>query len=225
MPTIQPQFDIPTDIADRLASGELVRWGGVVRDHGGQIVKHLKERVPEDAPQELAERLSAAVKDQRLVVIGVGVVTLVAAAGGVAYWAKRRKSPHRPAVAVEVPPSFERYSASLTRYLEAARDGNLDADVIDRLVADLDAIEAESENGAIRIEVTPEDARTLVQLVADHTHRLAQANDRDLGELPALSGGDGATIIDLRPYLAAQAAIFREDEAPVPPEHPAGSAM
>lgn len=220
MPTIQPQFDIPADIAARLDAGELVRWGGVVRNHGGQIVKHLKETIPDDTPAKLAERVATAVKDPRFVVIGVGVVTL---ASGAAYWIKRKKSAQRAAGAVEVPASLQSYSASLTRYLEAARDGNLDVDVIDRLIADLDEIKAETESGAISIEVTPEDARTLVRLVADHTQRLAEANDRDPGDLPALPNGDGATIIDLRPYLAAQADLFREAD-PVPPEQAPGTA-
>lgn len=38
----QVAFEVPAKIAVKLATGELIQYGGVVRDLSGRIVKHLK---------------------------------------------------------------------------------------------------------------------------------------------------------------------------------------
>ena len=83
-----------------------------------------------------------------------------------------------------MPTSVESYSASLAAYLEAARHGTLDAEIIDRPIADLDAVKAESDSGTITIAFLPEQWETLVGIVAGHTRTLAEANQLELSSLP-----------------------------------------
>jgi len=135
-------------------------------------------------------------RNRKGVVIRLGVVAVAATAGGAAYLATRKTKAEQ---LLELPTSVESYSASLAAYLEAARHGALDAEIIDRLIADLDAVKAESDSGTITIEFSPEQSETLVGIVAVHTRKLAEANQLELSNLPEPANAVGATIIELRP--------------------------
>jgi hypothetical protein len=204
---IQVPLEIPDEIYVRLLAGEYVRLGGVVRDHGGQLVKLLDDAPPIDDVQEAAKASMAKVLRNRTVVgVALGVVAVAATAGGVAYRAKRKTK----AAQLVLPTCVENYSDSLASYLDAARHGTLGAEIIDRLIADLDAVKAEADSGTITIKFSPEQSETLVGIVAGHTRKLAEANQRELSELPEPANPQGATIIQLRPYLEAQRELFRQ---------------
>ena len=206
MAIIQVLLEIPDETYARVVTGEYVRVGGVVRDHGGQLVKLLGDASPIDDAQEAAKAgIEKVLRNRTVVGIGLGIVAVAATAGGAAYRAKRKTE---AAQLVELPTSVENYSDSLTAYLEAARHGSLDAEIIDRLIADLDAVKAESHSGTINIELSPEQSETLVGIVAGHTRKLAEANERDLSNLPEPASTQGATIIELRPYLEVQRDLF-----------------
>lgn len=203
----QVPLEIPDEIFARLLTGEYLRVGGVVRDQAGRLVKLLDDASPIDEAQEAAKAgIGKALSNRTVVGIGLGIVAVAATAGGAAYRAKRKTK----AAQLELPTSVENYSDSLLAYLEAARRGNLDAEIIDRLIADLDAVKAEVDNGTNTIEIRPEQSDTLVGLVAGHTRKLAEANEREMSSLPEAANTQGATIIDLRPYLEAQRDIFSQ---------------
>lgn len=208
MAVIQAPLKIPDDIYARVLTGEYVRLGGVIRDHGGQLVKLLDDAAPIDDAHEAAKAgIAKVLNNHRTVVgIGLGVVAVAATAGGAAYRAKRRTR----AAQLVLPTSVENYSDSLAAYLGAARHGSLDAEIIDRLIADLDAVKAESDSGTITIGSSPEESETLVGIVAGHTRTLAEANKRELSNLPEPADPQGATIIELRPYLEAQRDLFSQ---------------
>jgi hypothetical protein len=108
-----------------------------------------------------------------------------------------------------LPTSVQKYNESLTAYLEAARAGTS----MQTLSVDSSRIwtpvKAESDIGKITIEFSPEQSETLVGIVADHTRKLAEANQLALADLeervPELGSG---TIIDLRSYLQIQGRVF-----------------
>jgi hypothetical protein len=202
---IQPLLEIPDDIALGLRSGDLVRLGGVVRDNAGRLVTLLDDASPIENAQEAAQASIARIlRKPNYVLIGLGVVAVAATAGRAAYLVTRKTKAAQP----ELPMSVESYSASLAAYLEAARHGTLDAEIIDRLIADLDAVKAESDSGTITIAFLPEQWETLVGIVAGHTRTLAEANQLELSKLPEPGNAQGATIIALRPYLEVQRELF-----------------
>jgi hypothetical protein len=196
---------IPDAMLVRLDAGEFMLLGGVLRERAtGQIVKHLADASPADAARAaLTESIPKALRSPKgVAVIGLGVV--VVAAGG-AYLATRKTRAAQP----ELPPPFEDFNASMAAYLDAASQGALDLQMIDRLIADLDALEAESERGTITIAFTA--GPLLVRVVAHHTRMLLEANQLGPSNLPALANPEGATIKDLRPYLELQRGIFRRE--------------
>lgn len=204
---VQPTFYIPPDIATGLLSGDFIRHGGVVRDTAGRLVTHLKEiSAPEKAVEEVAKRADTSIKNH-WVVLGVGVLTLVAVGGGVVLAVKKRNKDVQP----EVPECVQNYNESLRAYLEAIRTGSLDADIIDRLIADLDAVRAYGEEYDTTVAFSAEQLATLTNAVVEYTSKLAEVNaiELDEPELPT-EDSEGGVVVDLRRYLEVQKRIFDE---------------
>jgi hypothetical protein len=197
--TIQPvSFLIPSDMQVGLASGDLIRYGGVVRNTAGQVVMHLKEAPLTERGQQAAQRILAELKNPVVVAgVGLGVVVLT---GVTAFALWRRKRAHDLLAA---------YNASFAAYLEAARDRTLDEGVIGRLIADMDAVKESVDTGKIIIGFSTEQSEVLVNLVFDYTRQLAELNDIELEDAQAESTQDQRnTVIDLRRHLEVQRQIF-----------------
>jgi hypothetical protein len=203
MAVIQTSLEIPDAVLRRLLSGEYVRYGGVVRNRAGQLVELLDDASPSvGTAKALRARAIKSLSNPRSIV-GLGVV-VGAVAGGAAHLAKRapRSAQLRRASTVE------NCTTSLSAYLEAARHGTLDEDVIAQLVADLDAVTAATERESIVLEFAPGQLEALVGVVAEHTRQLIEANHFQPTEMPKPSSTQLATIIDLRPYLEVQRELF-----------------
>jgi hypothetical protein len=202
----QSTFIIPPEIEAGILSGDLVRYGGVVRNLSGQIVKHLDEVELRAGDEKTAAGVAALLKKPR-VLIPTLAVAAAAVGGGISFASARRRK-----LAV-VPESVERYNASLRAYLEAVQEGRLDAGIIDLLISDLDAVVAYSErNGSdICLDFSTEQAAILVKLVVDSTKQLAKANSVDLRELHEKApASDGGAVVDLRRHLETQKKIFAD---------------
>jgi len=155
---VQPIFHVPLDIEVGLLSGEFIRYGGVVRDTAGRLVTHLKEiPTPETAVAEASKRAALSLKNP-WVVVGVGVLTLVAVGGGVVLALKQRKKDAEPVV----PECVKKYTHSLRLYLDAIQSGTLDAQTIDRLLVDLEAVVAYGEEGETLVAFSPDRACQMV---------------------------------------------------------------
>jgi signal transduction histidine kinase len=211
MAIVQPALFVPEDIAARLLTGEFVRDGSVVRDLAGRFVKHLPEvQRPADTQEGALRSIAKALTNPKSTAIGLGAVAVVATAGCVVFLvAGKRKQGIEP----EMPKCVEKFNASLGAYLEAVRNGCLDADVLDRLISDLDAVKDESDSGRIVVGFSADQLDMLVNHVADYTRKLAESNQIKLSELQesgphSEDNSPSRTIIDLRRYLGVQEQIF-----------------
>jgi hypothetical protein len=171
----QPTFFIPSEIEAGLLNGDLIRYGGVVRNTAGHIVTHLKE-ISAPTPNEDAVGATARMLKKRVVIAGLATLAVTGTATAVVAIVRTRKR--------ALPECVKNYNDSLRAYLEAVRNQSLDAEIIDRLIADLDAVKAYSKNGNITVDFSTEQSETLVQVVVDYTGQLAQANSIDLDESP-----------------------------------------
>ena len=161
---VQVVLDVPPDIAVGLASGALVRVGGVVRDaNTGQIVKHLGEVILPDkeaakAVRAIAQRALNATRGK----VGAGIVVVgavvVAVGGKVAFgwWNSHCRA--------------KDLNMALNAYLDAAKAGQMTVGRIDSLSA---AIEA-ARGGGLTDPVSI--AEKVVNLVEGYTTALAEAN-------------------------------------------------
>jgi len=185
-------------------SGDLLRSGSVVRDLAGHIIKHLDEVPVPGNSREAMERIAASLKyPWAIAATALGAAVVVGGVAALVTWKRERSGKS------ELPELLEKYNASFVAYLEAVRDGKLDAGIIDQLISDLDAVKAHPDSGRIAIDSSTEQSETLVNLVVDYTRKLAEANPVELNELQdQASTSENDAIIDLRRHLEAQRRIF-----------------
>lgn len=198
--TIQAvHFDIPSDIQVGLDSGDLFRFGGVVRDSFGHIVEHLKEVPFTEESQEAVGRVAARLKNP-WVITALGL-SAVAAGGSMAFLTVKKRK--------QIRKRLESYNASLRAYLEAVRDGAMNVGIISQLISDLDAIKEQSDDDSITVDFPTEQSEKLVNLAVNYTRKLAEANSVELSGL--LERGripENDAVVDLRRHLEAQRRIF-----------------
>jgi hypothetical protein len=206
MPVVQITYDVPLDIAKGLATGELKMLGTAAVRNSTGIAAHIREvsRTVSEGEGAISASLVKSLKDPKVVAVGLGVVAVVAAAGGAAGWiASRRKGD----AGAPAPVCVEAFNTSLSAYLTAVSNGSVDADVINSLIAALDALKEDAEDGKIAVEISIEQWDALVEVVADYTNELAEANSVELESLDKSEPTD-SRVIDLRRYLDAQRQIF-----------------
>ncbi|MFX0538184.1 hypothetical protein ACQBAT_02815 [Ornithinimicrobium sp. Y1847] len=207
MPTIQIAYDVPLDIAKGLATGELSMLGTAAVRNRKHIAAHIQEvsRTISDVDDATSAAIAKSSKNPKFIIIGLGVVAAAAVGGGVAAWAMSRKQQEAQP---EVPECVANYNASLAAYLGAIGSGSLDADLITRLIKNLDALRENADSGTIALVLSVEEDK-LVRIIADYTTKLADANSVELSGLDETdSESTQGVIVDMRRYLMTQREIF-----------------
>lgn len=202
MAIVQEAFDIPADIMTKLLTGEYRRIGGVVRyaigPNKGQIVKHLEPvdlKAAEQAKGIGAKVIQFARNNKRGLIIG-GVIAGAATAGGFIYY---KVKTHEPAVVAK-------FRAALRKYIAEIRNGNLELNTIDSLMAALDELKKHKDYEKFKIVLSTEDLDTLVNRIYDYTIQLAKNNKVELTEEERIRTNN--SILNLQNYLKTQKRIF-----------------
>lgn len=231
MALIQVALEVPDDVYLALLNGDLIRRGGVVRDAAGQIVVHLKEAglVDEEAGkavaakaaamakqnkallkqnQQLAERAAQLAKQNKVILIGVGVVAAAAAVGGaIAHVVKGRKEKKEAESLSDVERSF---NVAMKSYLDSLRKGELNEEALAKVVDNVDEVKMGLNDGTLTIDFTDGQLDALVMMLKDYTERLASANGMKLVDPPDIEAGDGmSNVILLSHYLSEQQRILQ----------------
>lgn len=206
MAIAQDTFFIPDDIATGLATGLYRRIGSVVRyaigPNKGQIVKHLQPidlKAAEQA-QGVGAKALQFVKDHKK---GTIIVVAGAAVIGGGIWIYNKVKNHEPKVVTE-------FRAALRVYIDAIREGNMDVDKINSLMATLEKLKEHKDYEKISIQLTAEDLEVLVGRIYEYTVKLAKDNEVELTdeELRISKVKNTGTIINLQNCLKAQKRIF-----------------
>lgn len=230
MALMQVELEVPDDVYMALLNGDLIRRGGVVRDAAGQIVIHLKEvgAVDEEAGkavaakaaamakqnkalikqnQQLAERAAMLAKQNKVILIGVGVVAAAAAVGGaIAHVIKGCKKKEDELLS-EVESSF---NAAMRTYLDSLRGGELNEVALAEVIANVDEVKNGLDGGTLTIDFTDGQLDALVAMLKDYTERLAKANKVELMDPPtSYSTEEASNVILLRHYLGEQQRILK----------------
>ena len=230
MALIQAALEVPDDVYVALLNGDLIRRGGVVRDATGQIVVHLKEvgLVDEEAGkaaagkaaamakqnkallrqnQQLAERAAQLARQNKVILIGVGVVAAAAAVGGaIVHVVKGRKEKGAESLS-EVEKSF---NAAMRSYLDSLRKGKLNEEALAAVVANVDEVKTGLNDGTLTIDFTDGQLDALVTMLKDYTERLAAANGMELAEPPSTDKNvEASNVILLSHYLGEQQRILQ----------------
>lgn len=207
---MQPTLHVPPQIQAGFESGTLFREGSVVRwVAGGQIHKHLKEVLAPEKGTEDAAMRAAKLAPKILVPV---VLATAAVGAGATFVIKKRKSAARlgaqTVAKAVVPECIGDFEASLRAYVNAGRDGCLDAGIVDRLIADLDEVKAWADGGN-PVEFTFEQLEPLFGLVIEHTPALARAYSVELANFEHQeSTRDAGVVVQLRQHLEMQKRIL-----------------
>ena len=230
MALIQVALEVPDDVYVALLNGDLIRRGGVVRDATGQIVVHLKEvgLVDEEAGkaaagkaaamakqnkallrqnQQLAERAAQLARQNKVILIGVGVVAAAAAVGGaIVHVVKGRKEKGAESLS-EVEKSF---NAAMKSYLDSLRKGKLNEEALAAVVANVDEVKTGLNDGTLTIDFTDGQLDALVTMLKDYTERLAAAKGLELAEHASTDKNvEASNVILLSHYLGEQQRILQ----------------
>ena len=101
--------------------------------------------------------------------LGIGATILV---GGLIYLFVRQKNDKSKA---QVPECVNRFKEDLKIYLTAAKAGEINEDSIDRLLSDLDEIEA-TKDTSITIDLSTKEMSALLEHICAYTMKMAEAN-------------------------------------------------
>jgi hypothetical protein len=207
----QPILRIPSLIQAGLDSGKLFRNGSVVRVVAtGRFHTFLDEIPgPEKLAQEAAKR---AAKVDLKIVMPVVLATAAVVGAVAAFVIKKRKNADGLDVLTEVkadePECVSNFEASLRAYVDAGRDGILDAEIVDRLIADLDEVK-EWADGGNTVEFSFEQLEPLFRLVIGHTPALARAYSVAVADFEhPESDSDAGVVVQLRQHLEVQKRIL-----------------
>ncbi|ASN20122.1 hypothetical protein [Arthrobacter sp. YN] len=215
-------LEIPDGILEGIESGDLFRWGGVIRDAGGQFVTFLSDvtAAGSDMPaspsvvEKLVDRASEALKSGNKgswIIAGTAAVAAVTV-GAVLFVAVRNR-----ASKASVPDLVSNYNAALVEYLKAARAGELNAETVGQLISDLDAMvgHVDAEGRSIKVDFNSKKSKALHSLVLAFTGQLARAHGLDAQlildfEKTQLYTSGNESVDELRRHLVAQQRILRE---------------
>lgn len=131
----QIAFLVPPELDLGLATGELIRYGGVVRNQAGEIVAHLEEVDISlgDAVSEAVSKAVAVARDNKGKVIIAGAA--VAAVTGAIAYASYKRMAKRQVRQIEL---AERFQETMNQYFQAISNGALDEAVVDETIAVID---------------------------------------------------------------------------------------
>lgn len=200
MAVAQIAFEIPPIIQKGIDDGILIRFGGVVRDQAGHIVKHLKEvPIPEADGNINQGNIMAFAKKNKYLLIGTVIVTAVAA--GVTYVVVRNKKNQK----VRIPKCVADFNESFMEYVDSIKKGAVSEEKIDRVMTALEEIKKNQENGNINITFSIENANLLLDMVRNYTIKFAEANSFEILEDAFDKENE---IGSLQRYLKIQKRVF-----------------
>jgi len=148
MAIVEDAFYVPEEIMAGLSAGTLVRYGGVVRNLNGEIVKHLD---PVHIPQKA--KIPTGVK---IAAVGLGAIALAGTGYGIYKLVQHVKT-------------NSNINTELYTYLQAAKEGNITKEHIQSV---LDALQ-EAKKKKVKIYVTKENINEIIETI---TMELANSN-------------------------------------------------
>lgn len=198
MSVMQIAFDIPPEIQKGIDEGTLIRYGGVVRDTLGHVVKHLDE-VPVTKTESGVNKIIEFAKKNKNFLIGTVIVTAIA---GITYVVVKNKKNEE----VKIPKCVADFNEAFMRYIDSIKNGTVDEVKIDDVMKALDEIKKHQEKGNIDITFSIENANLLLDMVRSYTIRFAEANSYEI--LDDLENEN--EINSLQHYLKIQKQVFKK---------------
>lgn len=178
MAIIQDAYNIPDDIATKLATGVYKRYGSVIRyatgSKKGQIVTHLDPVNLETAKkaQSLGEKALEFARQNPKATKYIAIGTL-AGAVGLCWWGYTKWKNREPQV-------LQEFRTKLKTYIYAIRNGNLNVEQINHLMNSIDKIKKHKDYEDITIQLTLDELEVLLERIYEYTLELAEKNNVEI---------------------------------------------
>ena len=201
MAITQIAFEIPPEIQAGIDAGALLRFGGVIRDRAGHIVKHLEEvSIPEADYSAGENTVVQFAKKNKYFIIGTAIAAI--AAGVIYVLVKNKKNKEE-----RIPKCVADFNESFAEYVDSIKMGTVSEKKIDKVMIALEEIKRNQEKETITITFSVENISLLLGMVRDYTVKFAEANsfeiqEEDIKEYDEIDG--------LQHYLKIQKQIFEK---------------
>lgn len=201
MAITQIAFKIPPEIQAGIDADALLRFGGVVRDRAGHIVKHLEEVSMPEADNSAGENTVVQfAKKNKYFIIGIAIAAI--AAGVIYVVVKNKKNKEE-----RIPKCVADFNESFAEYVDSIKMGAVSEKKIDKVMIALEEIRRNQEKETITITFSVENISLLLGMVRDYTMKFAEANsfetlEEDIKEYDEIDG--------LQHYLKIQKQIFEK---------------
>lgn len=208
MPVIQVEFNVSEEMARMLASGNAVRYGGVIRDTAGQIIEHLDEVsgsgkivadvVKPDPPiAAFSARVVKAAKNNKYLFIGLGVA---AAAGiGIVYY-NHKKNRNKRVFAADTLESTQDYANdfndSVRAYYTALMTGNMSRTVIASLRSRIELLMDAINSNVITIDFDNSNLKTIASVLDNYGDELKKINGLELTKHEDLNSLNSKQLVE-----------------------------
>lgn len=199
MPVVPIYLNIDDKTYEGVKSGVLELYGLAKNVDNKRIAKHIP--VVADAAKEGASKAIDFVRlHQKETFIISGVLAIGGTiAGTVGYVAHRKQR------------KLERqFGLALQEYLDSARNGTLNIDILNTLINSIEAIEKNNPKKSINLNISATQFSDLINCIFDFTKRLAEANNINTRSINRPKYFQKKTSDDLKYYLNMQKQIFEQ---------------
>lgn len=104
----------------------------------------------------------------------------------------------------------KQFGLALQEYLDAARNGTLNLDILNSLISSIEAIEKNFSKKSINLNISAAQFSDLINCIFDFTKRLAEANNFNTNSINRPKYFKKKTSEDLKYYLNMQKQIFEQ---------------
>ena len=186
----QVTIEIPLNIQKGLDSGIYKRYGSIIINSSGHIVKHLKEVKAGEPGQQVVKGLA---KNKYVLVTAIGATVLaVVGVGYYAFISNRYKKIAKKLI------------EKLVHFIQLAQKGEVSEEEVDNFLKFLQ----DNQKGLLSLKLDSE-IDELFDLVYDYTIQFAQANGFETDTISEVA--ENNKVINLMDYLNLQKTIYRSD--------------
>lgn len=199
MPVVPIYLDIDEKTYAGVKAGLYELYGLAKNVNNKRVAKHIPAVA--DAAKEGASKAIDFIRVHQKGTIIVGGVLIIGGvvAGTVGYVAHRKQRELN-----------KQFGTALQEYLDSARNGTLNIEILDTLITSIEAVEKCNSKKPINLNISAVQFGDLINCIFDYTKRLAEANNISTQSINRPKYFKKKTADDLKYYLNMQKHIFEQ---------------
>lgn len=199
MPVVPIYLDIDEKTYAGVKAGLYELYGLAKNVDNKRVVKHIPAIA--DAAKEGASKAIDFIRvhQKGTIIVGGALIVGGAVAGTVGYVAHRKQRQ-----------LDKQFATALQEYLDSARTGTLNIEILDTLICSIEAIEKGNPKKSINLNISAAQFGDLINCIFDYTKRLAKANNISTQSISRPKYFKKKTADDLKYYLNMQKHIFEQ---------------